>query len=59
MGIGMAGVGMNVMHDGNHGSYSNKNWINKFMVVRFIFLQEMHNWHNTMYYTTPTRIFRA
>src|SRR5690606_20632546 len=31
MGIGMAGVGMNVMHDGNHGSYSNKKWINKFM----------------------------
>lgn len=25
MGIGMAGVGMNVMHDGNHGSYSSKN----------------------------------
>ena len=25
MGFGMAGVGMNVMHDGNHGSYSNKN----------------------------------
>ena len=24
MGIGMAGVGMNVMHDGNHGSFSNK-----------------------------------
>ena len=24
IGIGMAGVGMNVMHDGNHGSYSNK-----------------------------------
>ena len=23
IGIGMAGVGMNVMHDGNHGSYSN------------------------------------
>ena len=23
MGVGMAGVGMNVMHDGNHGSYSN------------------------------------
>ncbi len=29
MGIGMAGVGMNVMHDGNHGSFSKKNWINK------------------------------
>jgi linoleoyl-CoA desaturase len=24
MGIGMAGVGMNVMHDGNHGSFSKK-----------------------------------
>jgi linoleoyl-CoA desaturase len=50
---------MNVMHDGNHGSYSNKNWINKFMVVRFIFLQETCTTgrYNTMYYTTPTRIF--
>ena len=26
MGVGMAGVGMNVMHDGNHGAYSNKIW---------------------------------
>ena len=24
MGIGMAGIGMNVMHDGNHGAYSSK-----------------------------------
>ena len=24
MGVGMAGVGMNVMHDANHGSYSSK-----------------------------------
>ncbi|MEP1983884.1 MAG: acyl-CoA desaturase, partial [Maribacter dokdonensis] len=31
MGIGMAGVGMNVMHDGNHGAYSNKKWVNKLM----------------------------
>ncbi|HBL79536.1 MAG TPA: acyl-CoA desaturase, partial [Aequorivita sp.] len=29
MGVGMAGVGMNVMHDANHGSYSSKKWINK------------------------------
>src|SRR5690606_36482554 len=29
IGIGMAGIGMNVMHDGNHGSYSSKGWINK------------------------------
>ena len=31
LGIGMAGVGMNVMHDANHGSYSSKKWINKVM----------------------------
>jgi len=24
MGFGLAGIGMNVMHDGNHGSFSNK-----------------------------------
>ena len=28
MGIGMAGVGMNVMHDGNHGSFSKRPWVN-------------------------------
>ena len=28
MGIGMAGVGMNVMHDGNHGSFSKHKWVN-------------------------------
>ena len=27
----MAGVGMNVMHDGNHGSFSNKEWVNSLM----------------------------
>ena len=31
MGVGMAGIGMNVMHDANHGSYSTKSWVNKFM----------------------------
>lgn len=29
MGIGKAGIGMSVMHDGLHGSYSSKKWINK------------------------------
>ncbi len=37
IGIGMAGVGMNVMHDGNHGSYSNINWINKLSLHIHIF----------------------
>lgn len=30
MGLGMSGIGMNVMHDANHGSVSNKSGINKF-----------------------------
>ena len=30
-GIGMAGVGMNIMHDGNHGVFSSKKWVNKLM----------------------------
>ena len=30
-GIGMAGVGMNVMHDSNHDSFSSKKWVNKIM----------------------------
>lgn len=29
MGLGMAGIGMNVMHDANHGSYSNNPKFNK------------------------------
>ncbi|MDF2437633.1 MAG: acyl-CoA desaturase [Bacteroidota bacterium] len=29
MGVGMAGVGMSVMHDAAHGSSSNKKWLNK------------------------------
>ena len=28
IGIGMAGVGMNVMHDSNHESFSSKKWVN-------------------------------
>ena len=28
MGIGLAGIGLSVMHDANHGAYSKKKWIN-------------------------------
>ena len=31
MGLGMAGVGMSIMHDGNHGSFSNKKYVNRIM----------------------------
>ena len=29
MGFGMSGVGLAVMHDANHGSYSRRKWVNK------------------------------
>lgn len=29
MGIAIAGIGMSVMHDANHGSYSKHKWVNK------------------------------
>jgi linoleoyl-CoA desaturase len=55
IGIGMAGVGMNVMHDGNHGSYSNKNWINKLMGGSiYILAGNVYNWqvqHNVLHHT--------
>lgn len=55
MGIGMAGIGMNVMHDGNHGSYSTKSWVNKFMGGSiYILAGNVYNWqvqHNVLHHT--------
>lgn len=55
MGIGMAGVGMNVMHDGNHGSYSKKSWVNKLMGGSiYILAGNVYNWkvqHNVLHHT--------
>ncbi len=55
MGIGMAGVGMNVMHDGNHGAYSTKKWINKIMGgSMYILAGNVYNWqvqHNVLHHT--------
>lgn len=31
MGVGMAGIGLSVMHDANHGTYSRKPWVNKWI----------------------------
>lgn len=31
MGVGIAGIGTSVMHDSNHGAYTNKPWINNFL----------------------------
>lgn len=55
IGIGMAGVGMNVMHDGNHGSYSSKEWINRLMGSSiYILAGNVYNWkvqHNVLHHT--------
>ncbi len=55
MGVGMAGVGMNVMHDANHGSYSSKKWINKVMgSSMYILAGNVYNWqvqHNVLHHT--------
>ena len=55
MGVGMAGVGMNVMHDANHGAYSSKKWINKIMGgSMYILAGNVYNWqvqHNVLHHT--------
>ncbi len=55
MGVGMAGIGMNVMHDGNHDSYSSKKWVNKMMGASMYFLAgNVYNWqvqHNVLHHT--------
>ena len=55
MGAGMAGVGMNVMHDGNHGSFSSKKWVNKLMGSSiYILAGNVYNWqvqHNVLHHT--------
>ena len=55
MGVGMAGVGMNVMHDGNHGSFSNKEWVNRLMGSSiYILAGNVYNWqvqHNVLHHT--------
>ncbi len=55
MGVGMAGVGMNVMHDANHGAYSKKKWINKLMgSSMYILAGNVYNWqvqHNVLHHT--------
>src|SRR5699024_6113212 len=55
MGIGMAGVGMNVMHDANHGSYSKNKWINKILGGSiYILAGNVYNWqvqHNVLHHT--------
>ncbi len=55
MGMGMAGIGMNVMHDANHGSVSEKNWINKTLGASIYLLSgNVFTWktqHNVLHHS--------
>jgi linoleoyl-CoA desaturase len=55
MGIGMSGIGMGVMHDASHGSFSKKAWINKLLTNTMYFIGgNPFNWkvqHNILHHT--------
>lgn len=55
MGIGIAGIGLSVMHDANHGAYSNKNWVNRFLGYSLNLVGgNAFNWkvqHNVLHHT--------
>lgn len=45
MGAGMAGIGMCVMHDAVHGSYSHKEWVNKILGgTMYLLGSNVFNW---------------
>jgi len=55
MGFGMAGIGLGVMHDANHGTFSRKKWLNKFVGFSINFLGgNVNNWkaqHNILHHS--------
>ena len=55
MGLGMAGIGMNVMHDANHGSVSDKAWVNKTLGASIYLLSgNVFTWktqHNVLHHS--------
>ena len=55
MGFGKAGIGLSVMHDANHGSYSTKPWINNFLGASLNLVGgHAFNWkvqHNVLHHT--------
>lgn len=55
MGLGLAGIGMSVMHDANHGAYSSNMSINKFLSLSLSIVGgDNKNWktqHNVLHHT--------
>jgi linoleoyl-CoA desaturase len=55
MGVAMAGIGLSVMHDANHGAYSNKSWLNNLIGLSLNLVGgNAFNWkvqHNVLHHT--------
>jgi len=55
MGFGVAGIGLSVMHDANHGAYSNKPWVNNLLGYSLNLIgASAFNWrlqHNVLHHT--------
>ncbi len=55
MGIGTSGIGLSIMHDANHGSYSKNDTVNKALGLMFDLIGSYHiNWkiqHNVLHHT--------
>jgi linoleoyl-CoA desaturase len=55
MGMGLAGIGLSVMHDANHGAYSNKSWVNNLLGLSLNLVGgNSFNWkvqHNVLHHT--------
>jgi linoleoyl-CoA desaturase len=55
MGIGVAGIGLSIMHDANHGAYSQKPWINNLIGYSLnVVGGNAFNWkiqHNVLHHT--------
>jgi linoleoyl-CoA desaturase len=55
MGFGVAGIGLSIMHDANHGSYSSKAWVNKLLGLSLNLVGgHSFNWivqHNVLHHT--------
>ena len=60
MGVGIAGIGLSIMHDANHGSYSPKPWVNNMLGFSLnVIGGNAFNWkvqHNVLHHTY-TNIF--
>jgi linoleoyl-CoA desaturase len=55
MGLGTAGIGLSIMHDANHGAYSKKEWVNKWVgrIVNLVggFAPTWKIQHNVLHHT--------